>query len=264
MTLSEVSFSGAEGRFLAKRVLLAALIGGVVALALEPDHTSDLPIFAAYGLWATHILAAAGLFLGGIWVVRRMGAGPVVAAIISAVSLPALFAPVSLLLDYGFGNPDEELQSSSSAIAIYLSEMAAVAPVALAVALVVAFLLRRDGADREDGAQPVRSSLRSLIGSVPGGLGDDVIRLHAQDHYVEIVTAKGSALLTEQFGDCMQKLSQLDGIQCHRSHWISLAHVETLKRAGSAYACTLSNGDEVPVSRRRYGELKDRMGSAGA
>jgi DNA-binding LytR/AlgR family response regulator len=39
----------------------------------------------------------------------------------------------------------------------------------------------------------------------PAKLGDDIISLHASDHYAELVTTKGRALLTEPFGDCLER-----------------------------------------------------------
>ena len=261
MKLHKVSLTGANWRVLFKKVLIGALVGGGFAVVLEPDHTSDLPILAAFGLWSTHFLFAASVFLANLWAFERPGFRAPIPAAASALLLPALFAPVSLLLDYGFGNPDEELVSADSPVTIYLSEAVAVAPVTPAVALVVAFILYRDAPDGEDRSETSDPSLKRMIDSVPHSLGNDIIRVHAQDHYVEVVTTNGSALLTEQFGDCVEKLGQLDGLQCHRSHWVSLAHVESVARSGSAYICTLSNGDEVPVSRRRYAELKDRMGA---
>ncbi|MGH1479426.1 MAG: LytTR family DNA-binding domain-containing protein [Geminicoccales bacterium] len=241
-------------------MLIAALAGGCIALVLEPDHTSDLPILAAFGLWSTHILFAAALFLVGLAALRRLGIRDPVSIVASTLLLPAFFAPVSLLLDYGFGKPDEELLSAEGPVTIYLSEVVAVTPVALTVALVVAFVLYRAVSDHEDQQETAAPSLNSLIDTIPHSLGDNIIRMHAQDHYVEVVTTEGRALLTEQFGDCVEKLQQFDGIQCHRSHWISLAHVKDLTRSGSAHICIMSNGDEVPVSRRRYSELKSGMG----
>lgn len=260
MTLNEISLTDVDWRALLKKVLICALVGGCIALVLEPDHTSDLPILAAFGLWSTHILFAAALFLAGLAGLQRLGVRDPVPIVASALLLPAFFAPVSLLLDYGFGKPDEELLSAKGPITIYLSEVVAVAPVALTVALVVAFILYRATSDHEDHSEADAPSLKSLIDTVPRSLGDNIIRMHAQDHYVEVVTTDGRALLTEQFGDCMEKLKQLDGIQCHRSHWIALTHVKDLTRSGSAYICIMSNGDEIPISRRRYSELKSRMG----
>ncbi|WP_282604225.1 LytTR family DNA-binding domain-containing protein [Pelagibius sp. Alg239-R121] len=259
MTLNEVSLTAIDWRALPKKVLVAALIGGCIALVLEPDHTSDLPILAAFGLWSPHILFAAALFLAGLAVFQRLGLPALLPAVASTLLLPVLFAPVSLLLDYGFGKPDEELVAALHPVKIYISEVMAVAPVALTVALVVVFILARAAPVHDGHTEATRPSLKSLIDTVPLSLGDDIIRMHAQDHYVELVTTNGSVLLTEQFGDCVERLTQLGGVQCHRSHWISLDHVRDLARSGSAYLCTMSNGDQVPVSRRRYSELKARL-----
>ncbi|MEX0368008.1 MAG: LytTR family DNA-binding domain-containing protein [Ruegeria sp.] len=257
----DVSLTEADWRALSWKVLVTALVGAGFVLVLEPDHTAELPVLAAFGLWSTHILFIAALFLAGVWMLQHYGLrapGPV---IVSALALPFLFAPVSLLLDYGFGNPDEELEAGASLIAVYVGEFLAVAPVALTVAVVMGFILRRDTTDgQRETVSRDSPSLKSMIDTVPRSLGDDIIRMHAQDHYVEVVTNKGSALLSEQFGACVEKLAQLDGAQCHRSHWIRLAHIDNLMRRGSSYICTMSNGDEVPVSRRRYPDLKERLG----
>lgn len=259
MTLNDVSLATIDWRALPKKLLLAALIGGCIALVLEPDHTSDLPILAAFGLWSTHILFAAVLFLASLTAFQRVRLPGALPAVASTLLLPALFAPVSLLLDYGFGKPDDELVAAAHPITIYFSEVLAVAPVVWIVALIVMFILPRAAPDPPAPTETVRPALRNLIATVPPSLGDNIVRVHAQDHYVEVVTTEGSALLTEQFGACVENLKQLDGIQCHRSHWISLDHARSLARSGSAYTCTMSNGDQVPVSRRRCPELKARL-----
>lgn len=253
----QISLAGFEWRPLAKKVLIVALVGGCIALVFEPDHTSGLPVLAAFGLWFSHIFIAAILFLAalaGFLQVRMREPLPVVAA---TLLLPVVFAPVSLLLDYGFGKPDEELTTGIGPLAIYFGEIGAVAPVTVTIALVVSVIIYRDAmSDDQSGETTPAPALASLIDTVPKSLGDDIIRLHAQDHYVEVVTSLGRALLTERFSDCVEKLEPLEGIQCHRSHWISLNHVVDLTRSGSAYMCSMSNGDRVPVSRRRYSDLK--------
>ena len=88
--------------------------------------------------------------------------------------------------------------------------------------------------------------------------------MHAQDHYVEVVTTQGRSLLSEQFGECVDKLADLDGIHGHRSHWVRLAHVVDIKKKGSASACLMSNGEEVPVSRRQYSEFTSRLHDTAA
>lgn len=267
----QITLEGTRWPAVLKKALFASLAGGCLVLVLEPDHSAGLPLLSAFGLWSTHIFFALALFVLSLAVLLRLGLpGPLPAAA-ALLLLPVIFAPVSLLLDVGFGNPDEELASAAGLAAAYLSEVLAVVPVTVAAALVMSFVLYRAAAlraARAEAAGPVpvpapapdrAPVLRALFAGVPTALGDDIIRLHAQDHYVELVTAEGRCLLSERFSDCVERLRAVPGLQCHRSHWVSLQHVTGLAPSGSAYLCSLSNGDRVPVSRRRYAELKGRL-----
>ena len=245
------------------QVIIASAICAGLALTLEPGDTSQMPLLAEYGLWFTHFLTFATIYLGGVWALQRLGCPAPWDLVVSAILMAPLATAASLLLDYGFGAPDEELSSAMSLWAVFISEMIAVAPLALTMAVALAFVLRRETPQQpQTSTKENPPALSDLIPSAPQSLGNDIIRLHALDHYVELVTTKGTALLTEQFGDCVARLSDLNGVQCHRSHWISLNHVTALKPTGSTYACILSNGDDVPVSRRRYSDLRDVVRAA--
>jgi hypothetical protein len=264
MKLADIVLSGE----LLKKLLLAVALGTALILAIEPNHTEGLPILAAFALWYAHLLFGAGIFLLGAALLQRLACPAPYTALVPALILPLPFALVSLVVDYGFGNAEDDLADATTAGALILDEITAVAPLAWALALMVIFLLRQPPdqptlpEEPQDDAPvpPVLPVLSTLIESAPAKLGDDIISLHASDHYVELVTTEGRALLTEQFGDCLEKLKDLNGLQCHRSHWISLPHVASVSRKGSAYLCTMSNGEQVPVSRRRYVELRDRIG----
>ena len=180
-------------------------------------------------------------------------------SVIAVLLVPIIFAPLSLLLDYSFGNPDEELLSPAGLLAVYWSELTAVAPVAIAVAAVTAFILSKQGQPEEQEADDPAPALRRLLQAVPASLGDDIIRLHAQDHYVEVVTVKGRALLTEQFGECLEKLSPLPGIQCHRSHWVALPHVKGVSRSGSAIRAPRAMATGCPSA---TGAMRSSKGSS--
>ena len=268
----KVSLAGTNWRKTLWAVLIGTLAGTCVALALEPDHTSGLPLLAAFGLWSTHILFALLLFVGSLALLIRIGLADPLPAVISTLLLPAIFAPVSLLLDIGFGKPDAELASATGLPGLYLSEVAAVLPVSLAAALLMLAYLYRDAASREvpveaataGGECKPERALNDLINAIPTSLGNDIIRMHAQDHYVEVVTTEGRVLILESLGECAQRLEGIDGIRCHRSHWISLCHVKELSPSGSAFICEMSNGDRVQVSRRRHADLKKRLADSSA
>lgn len=249
-----------------KTTLFASLAGAVVVLVLQPMHTSSLPILAAYGLWSAHLFFGFLLFLAGVAGLQKLGWSNPWPTVVSALLLPLLFGCVSLVLDYGFGNPEDSDDSPTTLLGLLFEEVLAVTPASLVIAGALIYFLNREAqiseaASPQAPAEEVSKSvpLRDLIASVPPNLGDDILRLHAQDHYVEIVTTQGRSLLSEQFGECVDKLADLSGIQCHRSHWVRLAHVVEIQKKGSAYVCLLSNGEEVPVSRRKYSEFKSRL-----
>lgn len=261
MSLVSQPISDLDRNVLLNRVFLLIVIGAGVAVALEPDHTENLPFLTAFVLWATHFLFAIAIFLTGVWMLERWNVKAPNSVVVMAVTLPLIFAPFSLLLDYGFGHPEVEFQAGESLMSVYLDEVIAVTPVIWILAALVVYVMyqaKQHIAERTDIVQD-SPSLQSLISTIPQSLGTDVISVHAQDHYVEIVTTEGRALISEKFGSCVDRLEALDGVQCHRSHWVSLKHVETLTRSGSAFACMLSNGEAVPVSRRKYSDLKKKI-----
>lgn len=267
MMTSDPSSTGLHRLAVVKNIALTALVGTCIAMVLEPGHTAGLPILVAFGLWFTHFFFAAGLYLVSVTLAMKAGLTELRALIVSVPLLPFLFAPFSLLLDHGFGNPDEEALTLSSFPALYLDEVVAIAPLISLLAVIVAYLFRRE--TRQDPetvndvskastetVHPAPPKLSDLMEGVSADLGEDLVRMAAQDHYVEIVTSQGRALITERFSDCVEKLEHLNGLQCHRSHWINLSHVKNVERSGSAYSCLMTNGDRIPVSRRRWSDLK--------
>jgi hypothetical protein len=52
------------------------------------------------------------------------------------------------------------------------------------------------------------------------------------------------------------------GLVVHRAHWVACAHVIRSRRTAQGLVLTLSNGTEVPVSRRRQAEVRARFGDS--
>lgn len=74
------------------------------------------------------------------------------------------------------------------------------------------------------------------------------MRIEAQDHYLNVVTARGSTLILMRLGDAMAELVG-QGLQVHRSHWIATAAVAKHRRIGARDVLIMADGVEVPVSR---------------
>lgn len=100
-------------------------------------------------------------------------------------------------------------------------------------------------ASRQDGP----SVQVAFINRLPKHLGQDLISLEAQDHYVQATTTQGNAMVLIRFGDAMAEMEGMAGLQVHRSWWVATRHVKALERKQSKLILTLSNDVRVPVSR---------------
>lgn len=86
-----------------------------------------------------------------------------------------------------------------------------------------------------------------------------LIRLEAQDHYLNVVTQAGSALILMRLQDAVDALAGTQGLQVHRSHWVAQTAVAAHRRDRGRDFLVLSNGDEIPVSR----SFRTRVQEAG-
>lgn len=76
-----------------------------------------------------------------------------------------------------------------------------------------------------------------------------LVRIEAQDHYLNVVTDKGSAFILMRLGEAVEVLKGTAGLQVHRSHWISIPAVQAHRRDKGRDILVMSDGAEVPVSR---------------
>jgi hypothetical protein len=124
-----------------------------------------------------------------------------------------------------------------------------IAPTAIGISVLVQLVMPvRDQARRAaapDGAA-------GLFARLPPELGRDIIAVQAQDHYVKVFTPLGSRLVLMRMSDASGDLGGLNGMQIHRSWWVSIGHVLSLEKpAGGGPRLTLRNGITVPVPRSR-------------
>lgn len=83
---------------------------------------------------------------------------------------------------------------------------------------------------------------------LPAALGRDVLYLKMSDHYVEVFTTAGHAVILMRFGDAVAELGR-SGIRVHRSYWVANGHLERLVRRGRRRFVRVTGGHDVPVSR---------------
>ena len=76
----------------------------------------------------------------------------------------------------------------------------------------------------------------------------DVVYLHVNGHYVNVVTTAGSHMILMRFADAVAELGDL-GLQVHRSYWVALRHVTGALRRDERTVLRVTGDREVPVSR---------------
>ncbi|MEL7099733.1 MAG: LytTR family DNA-binding domain-containing protein [Pseudomonadota bacterium] len=91
----------------------------------------------------------------------------------------------------------------------------------------------------------------ALMRRLPAELRGPLVRLEAQDHYTRVVTTKGQTLVLMRLSDAMANLPETQGLQVHRSHWIARDAVRAVRGGRAATVLEMSDGAEVPVSRKR-------------
>jgi LytTr DNA-binding domain len=95
---------------------------------------------------------------------------------------------------------------------------------------------------------PARSS-SAFLDRLPITVGRELVSLSMQDHYIDVRTSTGHALLLMRLSDAIKELEGIDGLQIHRSHWVAKAAVARLVPHGGRLQVELLDGRTLPVSR---------------
>ena len=105
----------------------------------------------------------------------------------------------------------------------------------------------------------IEVSVRSWREALPRELGDDVIAVKSELQYLRVWTTRGAALVLGSLQEVEDEEGSA-GMRIHRSWWVHARHVRTVGRRGEAAICELSDGREVPISRRRKADAMARFG----
>ncbi|MFC0283435.1 LytTR family DNA-binding domain-containing protein [Camelimonas abortus] len=85
-----------------------------------------------------------------------------------------------------------------------------------------------------------------------------------QDHYVEVRTDRGGALVLMRFSDAIAETEGVPGLRLHRSHWAAQDMIVALTRADGRLAARMRDGTLLPVSRSRAAAVRAALaGRAG-
>lgn len=99
------------------------------------------------------------------------------------------------------------------------------------------------------GALSAAASSPSLfLRRIPAKLGTELLCIATEDHYLRVVTERGSDLILFRLSDAVNELKSLPGQQVHRSYWVAERAVATVEQSGNRTFLVLTNGTKVPVS----------------
>ena len=90
---------------------------------------------------------------------------------------------------------------------------------------------------------------------------DEIIRLAAQDDYVEIISSKGKHLKKQTMSHFEKTLDPSQFIRVHRSSIVKASLIDKIEKYGKeTHMVYLNNGDQVVASATGYGKLKEVLG----
>ena len=197
---------------------------------------------------------------------------PWIQTTLSGVIAALLFVPVAYFLDTVFGMPEDE--ASMGIIHGLLDEASGVVvPVTVVwIALNAPWILQLDFSTRHSELAPLEldqhreknpskaTEPTRFMQELRKRTSGELVSISSELHYVRVVTTESEVMFLYNLKDALEELPADAGVQIHRSHWVSRGHVKDLSRTDGCWECTLSNGRRLPISRRKYSEIKNLLG----
>lgn len=227
------------------------VIMGAIAGMIGPFGTYEaVPLVPPLIYWLAVIIGtgATGTLVAGL-AERKLKTwlSPVVAAVLGgALAGPPITTVVAIINLLAFGQDTTPIGLFT--LLVYCTLIAA------AVTLLSALLgMRPKTAKVEAMAAPEEPV---LLDRLPRPQRGRLLHIAVSDHYVDVTTDKGTALVLMRLSDAIRETAPEPGLQVHRSHWIALAAVRRGFRQGGKPVLELENGTVVPVSRTSMDAVK--------
>ncbi len=239
-----------DAAFTAAMALTLALLG--------PFGSFDLPF--AERLAQNFLYGFASFAL--LWQPMRLalhygGRARVPELLVLVAGLSVLTVPVTLVCGLVAQSLDPGAGDRPFGVA-YLIIGSMVLPFGIAYLSVDRRLLRRVPQDQQPDRTPAASARPRLLARLPVQMGGSILALEAEDHYVRVHTASGSALILMRFSDAILEMDGVHGERVHRSWWVARAAVDAVRREGRKIFLKLTNGLDIPVTREASANLRRR------
>ena len=240
---------------------------------LEPVGTEDAGLIQGFIIWTIQI----GLLLPILIVIHISlqaislfnNYNPWIKLTVSGFLGALVFIPLGLLIDHLFQLDDwSAIRSSDEMMAIIAEESGGIilsvtltwiainAPRILQINFMeTSFPAQINEKSDNDNTHASRTNFISLI---PKEVGNDIIYLKSELHYVRVVTKVGEKLVLFNMKDAIADLEfNYEGIQTHRSYWVSGHHIKSLITDKSRKYIVTTKDQRIPVSRRKVVLFKE-------
>lgn len=264
---------------------------GAVLIALfvlvKPEATQGFGFLERLLFWTVHIglgllsiLVASRLLRPSQRIVRSTLVAVILTGLVGAAILAPLYLGLEQLMPERLSEPADDwldLYATKGIPQALIAEFIEVAPLFFVAWLAVNLPLffsrpspeSQSPADPDgSGGTPVEPAEQnadgvdetgSFLARLPRAIGDDLVVVSSDMHYLHVHTTKGQCMLLGTLREVAEELGEA-GMLVHRSHWVAREHVEKLVRDGRSWLCQLTNGLRVPVSRRKRKAVADWFG----
>ena len=113
-----------------------------------------------------------------------------------------------------------------------------------------------DPAPNPRAQMPPAASTPRLLSRLSPALGQEIVALEMEDHYLRVHTALGSELILLRMRDALGEVQGIEGAQVHRSWWVARGAVQAAEREGRNLRLVLPRGIRAPVARNMMRVLK--------
>jgi len=127
----------------------------------------------------------------------------------------------------------------------------------LGIAVLIAIIVSVSINISQQPSTPQAQKSPAILERLPFEKRGALIALAVSDHYVEVRTTKGAELVLMRLSDAIRETDPVAGLQTHRSYWVAQSQIKAARREGDRAILTMSNGQEIPVSRSNITSLKD-------
>jgi hypothetical protein len=135
----------------------------------------------------------------------------------------------------------------------------AVAAVQLAIVIT---LQRKSSSPSQPSTVPIKDKPRpfprALLSRLPNRLGEQIVALQAEDHYLRVHTTLGSDLVLMRLSDAVAAIEPDLGLQVHRSWWVAHDAICEVMRSEHRTHLKMRNGLLVPVGRTYWAAVRFR------